>query len=600
MDAERPRIEGPEGPYTITKTRVDSGAVRVHEATDAAGAAVLLTEVFVAAANDWDAVARFEREAKALATLAHPRIPRARFFAVGDPGAPTAMCVAQALPAGRRTLDVDLRSGRRFSSPDLEALFRDALTTLSELHALLPPIVHGAVHAGAIVATPSADALFVDLDLGTRALARRAEPTGAEAPELEGRGEATPASDVWSLAIVVASLAAGAPPDKLARDRLGRVIVPASVGPRLRPALEACLDPIPARRPTAAVALRMLGRGPGLAQRARRLGVRPAFAVALGAVLLASPFALRAVRAKRAPSPPPAPAAFVASGPAVCPAAPPPIDPPAPVDTTPPAPSPVERELEWDAVVESGSPGDPKPGTKCTLHATVSYARGGTAPPSCTMTLRCGYESPIESAAMQSCQIDEHSEPYRRFHYGARAVMRDDANRGGRLIVDTPAGRVRFAGGEGHDLTLRVDAASHATAGPKLLDTQRITRAIERRGKVSSVRGPGGPAVGATCTFAITPASGPEGNCAARLECGGRTIYQRAHARCEVCNGLPTSVTDDEDSPVDGNARLSFTRGERELTFGDDNAGESFAGTVELASDPLDLAWPPEGCATEE
>ena len=58
MDAERPRIEGPEGPYTITKTRVDSGAVRVHEATDAAGAAVLLAAPGLAARLGRPALAR--------------------------------------------------------------------------------------------------------------------------------------------------------------------------------------------------------------------------------------------------------------------------------------------------------------------------------------------------------------------------------------------------------------------------------------------------------------------------------------------------------------------------------------------------------------
>jgi hypothetical protein len=300
----------PSGPSTSRSVRVDAGVVRVYERGED-DARTLVTEVFTAALADAAVAEAFVREARALAALAHPRVPRAVVTVLGEGKVADAARVSQPIPPGAKLLDEETARGRRYSAVDLEALFRDAMTTLDELHRLLPPLVHGNVHPGALVVTRGSDVSFVDFDLGTRAIARRPEPHGYEAPELSRGAAATGAADVYGVALVVACLAAGVGPARLPRDARGRFVVAGGLSPRLSAAVAACLDPTPARRPTAAGALQVLTRGPSLLLRARRSSVRPVFALALGATLVAAPLAVRATKR----TPPPAPAsAFVVAG----------------------------------------------------------------------------------------------------------------------------------------------------------------------------------------------------------------------------------------------------------------------------------------------
>lgn len=588
----------PSGPSTSRTLRVDAGVVRVYERGDD-DARAIVTEVFTAALADAEVAETFVREARALASLSHPRVPKAVVTVLGEGKIADAARVSQPLPPGAKLLDEETARGRRFSAVDLEALFRDAMTTLGELHQLLPPLVHGNVHPGALVVTRGVDVSFVDFDLGTRAIARRPEPHGYEAPELRAGAAPTCAADVYGVALVVACLAAGVAPSRLPRDARGRVVVAAGLPPRLRGAVAACLEPAPARRPTAAEALRALSRGPSLVQRARRMNVRPAFAVALGATLVAAPIAVRAM--KRTP-PPPAASAFVVAGPT----------PTTPLgwkplggaaldkldDPPPPIPSSTDRDLEWSGVVTAAGPGDAPVGTECALQAKVTRTPGVTAL-SCVATLRCGHHSTIEQATMTSCSVEEISEPFSRYRYELRAVMRDEAERTGRMVVDTRAGLVSFKGGEGHDITVKVGRASHPVEQPRFLDAQRFERPLERRGKITAASGEPPAALGAECVLSVTPHAQGASNCAVAMRCGGKVIYESDAATCSVCNGLPEVVADATDAAVDGTPRLSWTRGSSAVV-GDDGARSAYELTVAMKEDPIDRAFAAGACDASE
>jgi len=588
----------PSGPSTSRSVRVDAGVVRVYERGED-DARTLVTEVFTAALADAAVAEAFVREARALAALAHPRVPRAVVTVLGEGKVADAARVSQPIPPGAKLLDEETARGRRYSAVDLEALFRDAMTTLDELHRLLPPLVHGNVHPGALVVTRGSDVSFVDFDLGTRAIARRPEPHGYEAPELSRGAAATGAADVYGVALVVACLAAGVGPARLPRDARGRFVVAGGLSPRLSAAVAACLDPTPARRPTAAGALQVLTRGPSLLLRARRSSVRPVFALALGATLVAAPLAVRATKR----TPPPAPAsAFVVAGPT----------PTAPlgwkplggaaldkVDDAPPdIPSTTDRDLEWNGVVSAAGPGDAPVGTACTLQAKVTRT-SGVVPLSCVATLRCGHHSTIEQATMTSCSLEEISEPFVRYRYEMRGVMRNEAEQTGRMVIDTRAGLVRFKGGEGHDITVKVERASHPVDQARFLDQQRFERPLERRGKITVASGEPPAALGSECVVSVAPHAQGASNCSVAMSCGGKVIYKNDAATCSVCNGFPEALADTTDAAVDGTPRLAWTRG-AQVVVGDDGAHAAYELKVTMKEDPIDGAFATGVCDRSE
>lgn len=89
----------PSGPSTSRTLRVDAGVVRVYERGDD-DARAIVTEVFTAALADAEVAETFVREARALASLSHPRVPKAVVTVLGEGKIADAARVSQPLPPG--------------------------------------------------------------------------------------------------------------------------------------------------------------------------------------------------------------------------------------------------------------------------------------------------------------------------------------------------------------------------------------------------------------------------------------------------------------------------------------------------------------------
>jgi eukaryotic-like serine/threonine-protein kinase len=133
---------------------------------------------------------------------------------------------------------------------------------LAGLHRL--GISHGDVTPANVVVAPDGDALLVDLGLASLD-AGRSGPTGCTpayaAPDRLRGAQPAPASDVWSLAILLAEALTGEPPSAsavsaLAPDPLGRL-------------LARCVDPVASRRPAASEVHAVLRDAAGATRSAR-------------------------------------------------------------------------------------------------------------------------------------------------------------------------------------------------------------------------------------------------------------------------------------------------------------------------------------------
>ena len=214
--------------------------------------------------SDWKPFDLFERECQVLRDLKHPAIPRyldqfaseatGEFFLV--------MELIEGEPLSRRFGRAGLPEA------ELRKLLVQALEILEYLHARHPPVVHRDIKPSNLIVRPNNPRhplALIDFGGVRVALSPDGGSTmigtfGYMAPE-QLHGEATPATDIYSLAATLAALATGTPADKLPRK--GLVIDLAAVLPPspLRDVLAAMLAPDPSMRlATAADVRRMLDR----------------------------------------------------------------------------------------------------------------------------------------------------------------------------------------------------------------------------------------------------------------------------------------------------------------------------------------------------
>jgi len=195
------------------------------------GEAVAVKVFRLADAEDWKAHELFLRECEVLRSLDHPGIPR--FVAAhGEPERGELYLVTELVPG--RSLDRAVRSGHTFSHADLYPVLRQCLDILEHLHGRTPPIIHRDIKPGNLVMTPHGRVKLVDFG-GVRVALR---PDGGStmvgtfgylAPE-QLQGQATPASDIYSLGVTLAVLASGVEAEDLPRAGLrldlGGVVTP--------------------------------------------------------------------------------------------------------------------------------------------------------------------------------------------------------------------------------------------------------------------------------------------------------------------------------------------------------------------------------------
>ncbi|BDA69416.1 serine/threonine protein kinase [Rivularia sp. IAM M-261] len=169
----------------------------------------------------WENIRLFEREAKVLRQLDHPRIPQYYDDFVLERDIVSFALVQEYIPA--KSLKELLASGKTFSETEVRKIAVAVLKILIYLHKLSPPVLHRDIKPSNLLLDSSKIKNQIYLvDFG--AVQDRAATEGATftvvgtygyAPLEQFGGRATPASDLYALGATLIHLATGIPPADL-------------------------------------------------------------------------------------------------------------------------------------------------------------------------------------------------------------------------------------------------------------------------------------------------------------------------------------------------------------------------------------------------
>ena len=204
----------------------------------------------VGTAKAWKDVELAEREARTLASLDHPRLPR-YFEHFEEDGA---LYLVMEKIEGESL--ASLRKQRRtMSVAEITRMLEDIGGALRYLHGRAPPVVHRDIKPGNIIRRP--DGSFALVDFG--AVRDRLRPAGGStvvgtfgfmAPE-QFQGRASAGSDVYGLGATALTMLTGVEPEDLPHEGLGIDVgraLPRGTPRSLARALEAMLAPDPDQR----------------------------------------------------------------------------------------------------------------------------------------------------------------------------------------------------------------------------------------------------------------------------------------------------------------------------------------------------------------
>jgi hypothetical protein len=237
------------GRYVVTRTLGEGSQGSTFEAVDKRdGRLVAIKHFDVRGAKAWKDVELAEREARVLASLAHPRLP-AYIEHFEDDG--RLYLVMERIEG--TSLAERLKRGERFTEKDARRLLRDAKDALAYLHG--QGVVHRDLKPGNVI--QRGDGSFVFVDFGAVRDRMKAEggstvvgTFGYMAPE-QFQGRALPASDVYAIAATCVAMLTGMQPENLPHRGLAIDVARALRGRAsqgLVLALARMLDPNPERR----------------------------------------------------------------------------------------------------------------------------------------------------------------------------------------------------------------------------------------------------------------------------------------------------------------------------------------------------------------
>jgi serine/threonine protein kinase len=175
--------------------------------------------------NDWKQLELFEREAKVLAQLDHPQIPKyLEYFHVDTPDNRAFYIVQQLAPG--KPLTAWVQSGWQGTTAEVQDIASQILEVLQYLHQQEPPLVHRDIKPHNIVRNDDGKVFLVDFgavqDVYNHTLIRGSTVAGTYgymAPE-QFRGQAVPASDLYGLGATMLYLLTHRSPAELPQERL--------------------------------------------------------------------------------------------------------------------------------------------------------------------------------------------------------------------------------------------------------------------------------------------------------------------------------------------------------------------------------------------
>lgn len=267
-----------EGRYRLEAVIGQGAVATLYRAWDLQGEeAVAIKERHPPGRLDAEAEALFQREARVLSELRHPRIPDYLDAFASGRGRARRHYLVQELVDGASLEEEAAR--RRYTEAEVGEILAEVGQILAYLHALSPPVVHRDLKPGNIMRRADGVLVLVDFGAvrdhlgGTFGGNTVAGTFGYMAPE-QFMGEASPASDVYALGVLAVALLSREEPARHydhARRLQWRSLV--RVSDDLGGLLERMLAEAPEARPTAEEvvgALREGGRRKGSKRGKRR------------------------------------------------------------------------------------------------------------------------------------------------------------------------------------------------------------------------------------------------------------------------------------------------------------------------------------------
>ncbi len=270
-----PEDDGPPSPRRIIAGRYEviamlgqGSAARTFLCLDLQeNSRVVVKELRFAHLSDWKQLDLFAREARMLAKLDHPGIPRVFDDFQGAGESATFHIVQEFIDAP--SLMQRMEKGPLLSQKEIRQIALGLLDILDYLHGRAPPIIHRDIKPSNVLLRTDGTPALIDFG-GVRALWQPGNADGATvvgtfgymAPE-QVAGHATPASDLYSVGATLLHLVTGHSPDTFPFDS-GRIEVPANL-PTEKPLatlIETLLRPAPRDRPLSAEAARELLTNP--------------------------------------------------------------------------------------------------------------------------------------------------------------------------------------------------------------------------------------------------------------------------------------------------------------------------------------------------
>lgn len=246
-----------EGRYRVERLLGQGGMGAVYQAWDLRLAQwVAIKENALTAA---EAQTQFEQEARVLARLRHPNLPRVIDHFITSAGV---QYLVMDFVDGPNLAELVRARGRQ-APADVNAWLGQVCDALTYLHSQNPPVIHRDIKPQNIKLTPDGRAILVDFGLSKVGAGRERTATGAlgitpgfSPPEQYGAGRTDQRSDIFALAATLyAALTGETPPDSVQRAIQSiQLVPPRKFNPSLSPTLEGALlhglDTQPARRPT--------------------------------------------------------------------------------------------------------------------------------------------------------------------------------------------------------------------------------------------------------------------------------------------------------------------------------------------------------------
>ncbi|MBD2233229.1 serine/threonine protein kinase [Phormidium tenue] len=272
-----------DGRYRILR-RLGQGSSGTTYAAEvlASGHVIALKELSLRGLQDWKKIELFEREARILKTLNHPAIPQYIDFFQVDTADNRWFYLAQDLAEGTSLADW-IDAGGRVDEAEARRIAIAVLDVLTYLHSLNPPVIHRDLKPQNLIRRDDGHIYLVDfgaVQTVYRDSLRQGSTVvgtyGYMAPE-QFRGQAVPATDLYSLGATLLFLLTHQSPADLPQERLRINFRPyVGVSAAFADWLEQLLDPLVEDRSTSAeVALAVLNTPRSLAAAVHPLAPRP-------------------------------------------------------------------------------------------------------------------------------------------------------------------------------------------------------------------------------------------------------------------------------------------------------------------------------------